>query len=154
MLSLHLPSRAVLMHVFIRTFKLKIYFFRIFRVVLLFSYQSSKSFPERLCCCCFSATCYILSHLTELVNNFFHFSFFVRCFSANKKHSKLHCVSGEGGIRTHAPLRTNGFQDRLVMTTSIPLQTCLVCCSLEQCLTSISLCLRPVNNFFNFLLCY
>ena len=32
------------------------------------------------------------------------------------------CIaSGEGGIRTHAPLRTNGFQDRLVMTTSIPL---------------------------------
>ena len=30
--------------------------------------------------------------------------------------------SGEGGIRTHAPLRTNGFQDRLVMTTSIPLR--------------------------------
>ena len=29
--------------------------------------------------------------------------------------------NGEGGIRTHAPLRTNGFQDRLVMTTSIPL---------------------------------
>ena len=29
---------------------------------------------------------------------------------------------GEGGIRTHAPLRTNGFQDRLVMTTSIPLR--------------------------------
>ena len=30
-------------------------------------------------------------------------------------------LSGESGIRTHAPLRTNGFQDRLVMTTSIPL---------------------------------
>ena len=30
--------------------------------------------------------------------------------------------SGEGGIRTHVPFRTNGFQDRLVMTTSIPLQ--------------------------------
>ena len=30
-------------------------------------------------------------------------------------------VSGESGIRTHAPLRTNGFQDRLVMTTSISL---------------------------------
>ena len=29
--------------------------------------------------------------------------------------------NGESGIRTHAPLRTNGFQDRLVMTTSIPL---------------------------------
>ena len=32
-------------------------------------------------------------------------------------------VNGEGGIRTHAPFRTNGFQDRLVMTTSIPLQS-------------------------------
>ena len=31
-------------------------------------------------------------------------------------------ANGEGGIRTHAPLRTNGFQDRLVMTTSIPLR--------------------------------
>ena len=31
--------------------------------------------------------------------------------------------NGEGGIRTHAPFRTNGFQDRLVMTTSIPLQS-------------------------------
>ena len=30
--------------------------------------------------------------------------------------------NGESGIRTHAPLRTNGFQDRLVMTTSISLQ--------------------------------
>ena len=30
-------------------------------------------------------------------------------------------INGEGGIRTHVPLRTNGFQDRLVMTTSIPL---------------------------------
>ena len=30
--------------------------------------------------------------------------------------------SGEDGIRTHAPRRTNGFQDRLVMTASIPLQ--------------------------------
>ena len=29
--------------------------------------------------------------------------------------------TGEGGIRTHAPFRTNGFQDRLVMTASIPL---------------------------------
>ena len=34
--------------------------------------------------------------------------------------------SGESGIRTHAPLRTNGFQDRLVMTTSIPLQGALL----------------------------
>ena len=40
------------------------------------------------------------------------------------KSLKLVC-SGEGGIRTHAPLRTNGFQDRLVMTTSISLQSAL-----------------------------
>ncbi len=38
---------------------------------------------------------------------------------------ELLCCSGEGGIRTHAPLRTNGFQDRLVMTTSIPLHILL-----------------------------
>ena len=31
-------------------------------------------------------------------------------------------IGGEGGIRTHAGLHPNGFQDRLVMTTSIPLQ--------------------------------
>ena len=31
-------------------------------------------------------------------------------------------MSGEDGIRTHVHLRTNGFQDRLVMTTSIPLR--------------------------------
>ena len=30
--------------------------------------------------------------------------------------------SGEDGIRTHVPVRTNGFQDRLVMTASIPLR--------------------------------
>ncbi len=35
--------------------------------------------------------------------------------------SNWQIYNGEGGIRTHAPLRTNGFQDRLVMTTSIPL---------------------------------
>ena len=41
----------------------------------------------------------------------------------NITHTTIRCINGEGGIRTHAPLRTNGFQDRLVMTTSIPLQT-------------------------------
>jgi len=29
--------------------------------------------------------------------------------------SRRTACSGEGGIRTHAPLRTNGFQDRLVL---------------------------------------
>ena len=39
---------------------------------------------------------------------------------------KPNALSGaEGGIRTHAPFRTNGFQDRLVMTTSIPLRLLL-----------------------------
>ena len=31
--------------------------------------------------------------------------------------------SGEDGIRTHVPVKANGFQDRLVMTTSIPLHS-------------------------------
>ena len=35
-------------------------------------------------------------------------------------------VSGERGIRTLAPFRTNGFQDRLVMTASISLQVIFV----------------------------
>ena len=30
-------------------------------------------------------------------------------------------VGAEGGIRTHVGVNPNGFQDRLVMTTSIPL---------------------------------
>jgi hypothetical protein len=36
--------------------------------------------------------------------------------------AKQPCRHGaEGGIRTHAGVNPNGFQDRLVMTTSIPL---------------------------------
>ena len=34
--------------------------------------------------------------------------------------------NGESGIRTHVPLRTNGFQDRLVMTTSIQLHVSFI----------------------------
>ena len=44
------------------------------------------------------------------------------CLLPSCAHHNL--ISGEGGIRTHAPFRTNGFQDRLVMTTSIPLHYC------------------------------
>ena len=55
---------------------------------------------------------------------------------------QLSIKSGESGIRTHAPLRTNGFQDRLVMTTSISLQTCSAI---------ISRCFLFVKNFFIFL---
>ena len=59
----------------------------------------------------FSEAFYIISRCFLFVKNFFNFSK-VFLFSSN---------SGESGIRTHAPLRTNGFQDRLVMTTSISL---------------------------------
>ena len=75
MLSLHLPSRAVLMHVFIRTFKLKIYFLEFsglfYYSVIKVPSLSLKDFVAVV----FSATRYILSHLTELVNNFFIFIF-------------------------------------------------------------------------------
>ena len=54
-------------------------------------------------------------------------------------HAPQDCLlksNGEGGIRTHAPFRTNGFQDRLVMTTSIPLRVwrlaSVVCASSAQ----------------------
>ena len=40
--------------------------------------------------------------------------------------------SGESGIRTHAPFRTNGFQDRLVMTTSIPLRLVLMYITIRE----------------------
>ena len=51
-----------------------------------------------------------------------------------KKFFILYLTNGESGIRTHAPLRTNGFQDRLVMTTSIPLHNVFCCCRFV-CLT-------------------
>ena len=68
--------------------------------------------------------------------------------------------SGEGGIRTHAPLRTNGFQDRLVMTTSIPLHIqpilsrcrCLFVASLSSARFIIYKHPLSVNNFFQLFL--
>ena len=35
---------------------------------------------------------------------------------------RLYNLGGEGGIRTHVGLHPNGFQDRPVMTASVPLQ--------------------------------
>ncbi len=69
-------------------------------------------------------------------------------------------LNGEGGIRTHAPLRTNGFQDRLVMTTSIPLhqfgfiiESLLFCCRSVAATSDILSPLKPyVNTFFEFFL--
>ena len=47
-------------------------------------------------------------------------------FSAKQKSSKRSSFKGfhggAGGIRTHVTFRSNGFQDRLVMTTSIQLR--------------------------------
>src|SRR5699024_638710 len=75
-------------------------------------------------------------------------------------------VTGEDGIRTHAPFRTNGFQDRLVMTTSIPLHlicglstVCALFCSVFQCfISSARHILSPlddaVNTFFLFFLIF
>ena len=49
--------------------------------------------------------------------------------SKTKKHSlarMLSCFGGGWGIRTLVPVKANGFQDRLVMTTSIILRAYLV----------------------------
>ena len=62
-------------------------------------------------------------------------------------------LSGEDGIRTHAPVKTNGFQDRPVMTTSVPLHILFVMPALlliADDLFIISLHLLLVNNFFQF----
>ena len=70
----------------------------------------------------FLKLCFKFSVLRQLVHSIkmfficqelFYFLLYI-CFKAKE--------SAGGGIRTHAPLRTNGFQDRLVMTTSIPLR--------------------------------
>ena len=57
--------------------------------------------------------------------------------------------SGEGGIRTHASFRTNGFQDRLVMTASIPLRA-----SLTETIGIISAVSSPVNHYFHLFLTF
>jgi hypothetical protein len=61
---------------------------------------------------------------TRILHSFQHFPATEDLFSKQKltDFPNQPVFSGEGGIRTHAPFRTNGFQDRLVMTTSIPLQ--------------------------------
>ena len=58
----------------------------------------------------------------------------------SSKASHCVCLNGESGIRTHAPFRTNGFQDRLVMTASISLQTCFSIIQDKK---------RFVKSFFN-----
>ena len=61
----------------------------------------------------------------------------------------LNLTSGESGIRTHAPLRTNGFQDRLVMTTSISLQSALSNVLLHS-IRYLRFCQALFKTFFTF----
>ena len=58
-------------------------------------------------------------------------------------------VSGEGGIRTHAPLRTNGFQDRLVMTTSISLQSVARFRSAKKIISKVTITVKHKFEFFS-----
>ncbi len=44
-----------------------------------------------------------------------------------------------GGIRTHVGLHPNGFQDRPVMTTSVPLDNLLITNKLYQCRYKVSI---------------
>ena len=60
------------------------------------------------------------SHFASLLEFVSHPTLHTQKNKARK--SELYFFGAEGGIRTHAPFRTNGFQDRLVMTTSIPLR--------------------------------
>ena len=79
-----------------------------------------KEFSRIVCVSLFSYQGSLLTALRQLV---YCISFLTICQELFRLFSKsfLFLTSGESGIRTHAPLRTNGFQDRLVMTTSIPL---------------------------------
>ena len=65
-----------------------------------------------------------------------------------RKRSVYGPSGGAGGIRTHVPLRTNGFQDRLVMTSSIPLRMCAAnrFSSAASVILTKKIC--SVNNFF------
>ncbi len=65
-----------------------------------------------------------------------------------KSHSCLmNGLSGEDGIRTHAPVKTNGFQDRPVMTTSVPLHSYFLLCRTSDLIILSSQC-NFVNSFF------
>ena len=55
--------------------------------------------------------------------------------------------NGEDGIRTHVPLRTNGFQDRLVMTTSIPLHVFRPNRNITDNIILSVFCQYPFSNF-------
>ena len=99
------------------------------------------------------------SKLPYAITSLFSEAFYIisRCFSFVKNFFKIIFIlnSGESGIRTHAPLRTNGFQDRLVMTTSISLHMhfSVFYVSLPDARCILSSNLFAVNtNFYIFLI--
>ena len=66
-------------------------------------------------------------------------------------------ASGEDGIRTHVPVKANGFQDRLVMTASIPLHNVYLLSSTPSIsrrnrhnIKTITACQLFFLNFANF----
>ena len=61
----------------------------------------------------------------------------------------VHVPSAEGGTRTHAPLRTNGFQDRLVMTTSISLQSVARFRSAKKIISKVIITVKHKFGFFS-----
>ena len=68
-------------------------------------------------------------------------------FTLLKPLAQVVLISGEDGIRTHAPVKTNGFQDRPVMTTSVPLHNTYLIVPLADDLFILSLCFNFVNTF-------
>ena len=101
----------------------------------------------------------ILSCLSLFVNNFFKFFIKQGYKDSNLEMTESESValpfgdspiwSAGGGIRTHAPLRTNGFQDRLVMTTSISLQSALSNVLLHS-IRYLRFCQALFKTFFTF----
>ena len=72
------------------------------------------------------------------------------CFYSITIVCKAKSFNGEDGIRTHAPSRTNGFQDRLVMTTSIPLHVVSWLCLSADASVILTELFFSVNNFLLF----
>ena len=98
---------------------------------------------------CLSSTFFIFFHFFTLLLQNLTCRLFNENGHRNCRMNTHSSLSGEGGIRTHAPLRTNGFQDRLVMTTSIPLHMSLypahgwaICILTQKSFT--------VNHYFHF----
>ena len=95
-------------------------FFEVFHFLhLRFSralvYNTTQAFCLSICFLFLLFTFPVIVHIKQHISVLAPIKIPRKCF--------LGIFNAEGGIRTHVPFRTNGFQDRLVMTTSIPLQS-------------------------------